>query len=102
MNLQQALEKTVERIQSTTKEDMKEKLSKVEKKAFVSTLNQLWEFNLSSSESDEFSVIEETILVSHVCGKRYRATDSLKVILKTIDNSVTNTTSNSKKYLLAA
>lgn len=102
MNLQQALEKTVERIQSTTKEDMQEKLSKVEKKAFVSTLNQLWEFNLSSSESDEFSVIEETILVSHVCGKRYRATNSLKVILKTIDNSVTNTTRNSKKYLLAA
>ena len=102
MNLQQALEKTVERIQSTAKEDMKEKLSRVEKKAFVSTLNQLWKFNISSSEPDEFSVIEETILVSHICAKRYRTTDSLKVILKTIDNSVTNTTCNSKKYLLAA
>lgn len=102
MNLQQALEKTVERIQSTTREDMKKKLSKVEKKAFVSTLNQLWEFNLSFTESDEFSVIEETILVSQICGKRYRTADSLKVILKTIDNSVTNNTYNSKKYLLAA
>lgn len=102
MNLQQALEKTVERIQSTKKEDMKKKLLKVEQKAFVSTLNQLWEFNLSSSESDEFTMIEETIFVSHVCRKRYRATDSLKVILKTMDNSVTNTTLNSKKYLLAA
>ena len=102
MNLQQALEKTVERIQSTAKEDMKEKLSRVEKKAFVSTLNQLWKFNISSSESDEFSVIEETIMVSHICANRYRTTDSLKVIMKTIDNSVTNTTFNSKKYLLAA
>lgn len=45
----QNLEKTVERIQSTTKEDMQEKLSKAEKKAFVSTLNQLQEFSESNS-----------------------------------------------------
>ena len=43
MNLQQALEKTVERIQSTAKEDMKEKLSRVEKKSFCKHFKPIME-----------------------------------------------------------